>query len=103
MLLIRIGAVFRPYGLDISGARYVSGQIGQSARLGIRPQHLSLDPKGPLGGQVSLVERLGTETVVELVDDQGAAFRCVSQTHLDLALGDRARFSFDPADAHIFG
>ena len=89
--------------LDVKGARYVSGQTGQPARLGIRPQHLTLDAQGALKGQVSLVERLGTETVVELVNEQGTVFRCISQTNLDIGLGDQACFAFAPATAHIFG
>ena len=35
-------------------------QTGATARLGIRPQDLQLDPKGMLSGTISLIERLGT-------------------------------------------
>jgi len=38
---------------------------GDPVVLGIRPQHLTVAQDGPITGQVTLVERLGTETVVE--------------------------------------
>ena len=48
---------------------------GAAARMGVRPQHLVLDPNGQLKGTVTLVERLGTETVVELRTQDGTPFR----------------------------
>ena len=89
--------------LNVMGVRRVIGEAGKAARLGIRPQHLTLDPSGILKGVVTLIERLGTETVIELVNEQGTAFRCVSQTNLELSIGDTANFAFDPSLAHIFG
>ena len=41
-------------------------QTGATARLGIRPQDLQLDPKGMLSGTITLIERLGTETIIEV-------------------------------------
>ena len=93
---------FSGKGVTVAGARHVSGAAGRPARLGIRPQHLRPDPKGPLAGTVTLIERLGTETVIELVNDQDTAFRCVSQADLKVALGDQVTFDFDPSRAHIF-
>ena len=39
---------------------------GTAVVLGVRPEHLALDPEGPLTGQVAVVEPLGAETVVTL-------------------------------------
>lgn len=67
-----------------------------------RPQHLNLDPKGDLKGTISLVERLGTETVVELVSNQGIPFRFATPDNPDLSNGDQVSFSFKAAYAHLF-
>ena len=75
---------------------------GQNARLGIRPQHLRLDDKGPLTGRVNLVERLGTETIVELVSANDRPFCYASADATDLTVGQTAQFSFTPALAHLF-
>ncbi len=97
-------AGFSGDGLDVSGVRLVSSgkAAGDAARLGIRPQHLELDAKGKLVGRVTLVERLGTETIVELMSGNETLFRFASGEATDLAVGDEARFSFDPARAHLF-
>jgi len=97
-------AKFDGNGLSTKLVRLVSTdkQAGTKARLGIRPQHLRLDPKGPLSGRVTLVERLGTETIVELVSDDNTPFRFTSPDVPDLVIGGEARFSFNPEDAHLF-
>ena len=75
---------------------------GESARLGIRPQHLVIDPKGKLKGTVTLVERLGTETIVELVTADKTPFRFASPEAPDISLGQTLSFRFDEARAHLF-
>ncbi len=95
---------FEGEGLSVAGVRLVSqGKAeGESVRLGIRPQHMLLDPAGQLAGEVALVERLGTETVVELVTSGGTSFRLATPDSLDIANGQEVSFSFDPAKAHLF-
>lgn len=97
-------AAFSGEGFDIDGVRLVSSgkKMSDTARIGIRPQHLVLDPKGQLEGKITLVERLGTETIVELVTASGTVFRFATSEILDLANGQTARFSCDPARAHLF-
>ena len=97
-------AGFSGDGVDVDGVRLVSSEKKKAgkARLGIRPQHLTMDPKGQLEGRITLVERLGTETIVELVTASGTVFRFASSEALDLANDQTARFSFDPARAHLF-
>ena len=75
---------------------------GAEARLGVRPQHMKLNPKGTIKGTITLIERLGTETVVELRDANGNMFRYATPDQLDLNNGDAANFSFDAAKAHLF-
>ena len=97
-------AAFVGEGLDIDGVRLVTSgkKKAGKARIGIRPQHLVIDPKGQLEGTITLVERLGTETIVELVTAGGTVFRFASSEILDLVNGQTARFGFDPAHAHLF-
>lgn len=93
-------------GDDVSanGARLVSKDKtdGAAVRLGVRPQHLQLDSSGPLKGTATLVERLGTETVVELLTEKQTSFRFASPESLDISNGDTVSFSFNPDSAHLF-
>ena len=93
-------------GNDVSaqGARLVSTNksAGDSVKLGVRPQHLVIDEQGVLEGNVTLVERLGTETILELLTPCGTLFRFASAESLDVEVGQDLRFSFDAAQAHIF-
>ena len=68
---------FSGSGIETGDVRLVSTEksIGDAVKLGIRPQHLVLDDKGPLEGTVSLVERLGTDTIVELMAADNTLFR----------------------------
>ncbi len=95
---------FSGEGLEISGIRLVSTEKndGDEIRLGIRPQHLLLDAAGPLAGTVTLVEHLGTETVIELVTDQNTPFRFVSTENIDIAVGNKTNFRLDAQSAHLF-
>jgi multiple sugar transport system ATP-binding protein len=97
-------ADFKGADMKVQGVRFVSSskQNGASARLGIRPQHLEINPKGSLKGIVTLVEKLGTETIVELVTAKKAPFRYASPDTPDLKTGDKVSFSFAPGKAHIF-
>lgn len=95
---------FSGEGLDVQGVRLVSPDKnnGDAIRLGVRPQHLVLDPAGQLVGTVTLVEQLGTETVLELISDNGTAFRLASAENVEVSAGQKVGFSFDPRVAHLF-
>ncbi len=95
---------FNGEGLDIEGVRLVSTtkNNGDQIRLGIRPQHLAFDPDGPLKGTITLVEQLGTETVLELVTDHGTPFRFASPENVEVLVGQLVAFRFDPQSAHLF-
>lgn len=95
---------FEGEGFTVSGVRLVDSDKANGAdiQLGIRPQHLILDPNGQLKGTVTLVERLGTETVVELVANTQTSFRFASPESLDIVAGQEVSFSFDPGMAHVF-
>jgi multiple sugar transport system ATP-binding protein len=95
---------FSSKNLEKGGIRLVSEEKtkGSSIRLGIRPQHLKLDKKGDIQGTVTMIERLGTETVVELATYEKIPFRFVSSGSVDLSVGQQAHFNFDPGMAHLF-
>ena len=97
-------ASFKGADFEASDIRLVSGQKkeGDKACLGVRPQHMRMDKKGPLKGKVTLIERLGTETIVELVSDDETLFRFASPDVPELANGDEVRFAFDAEKAHLF-
>jgi len=92
------------FGAKFGPIRLVSTDkaVGDSVRMGVRPQHLTLNPKGKLKGTITLVERLGTETVVELVTADDVPFRFATPETVDLNLGDKVAFNFDVALAHLF-
>ena len=97
-------AKFSGDGLDTKLVRLVSSdkKKGEKARLGIRPQHLHLNPKGKLVGRVLLVEKLGTETIIELVSKNKTSFRFTSPDIPAINIGEEARFSYDAEHAHLF-
>jgi hypothetical protein len=49
-----------------------------------------------------MIERLGTETVVELISLESLPFRFVSSDTLDVTVGESVRFNFDSKLAHLF-
>lgn len=79
---------------------------GDRAVLGVRPQYLkrgtSAGPSGKVKGNVSLVERLGTETIVsfETVSNE-RALAAIPQDEVFEA-GSAVEFQFDPKVAHLF-
>ena len=75
---------------------------GELVHLGIRPQDLKIKDKGTIVGKVTLVENLGTETVVELLSKSGIPFRFASPETLGLEIGSQVCFTYDRQKAHIF-
>ena len=77
-------------------------QAEEKILLGIRPQHLQIHVKGNLSGEVTLVEKLGTETVVELVTENGTPFRYAAAETPNITTGDKLKFKFESDKAHLF-
>jgi len=70
--------------------------------LGIRPEHLAIDPMGPLAGKVVHVERLGGDTnaVVEIDSGETLTVRFFGQSRI--APSDEVRLGFAPDQAFFF-
>jgi ABC-type sugar transport system ATPase subunit len=75
---------------------------GAALTLGLRPQHLALQPGGPLSARLSLVEALGAESVLHTEMAGGARLLAVLPGQPRLSRGDGIELSFDPADLHVF-
>jgi len=95
---------FAGEGMSIDAVRLVSAtkSDGDEVRLGIRPHHMMLDPSGSLKGTVTLVEQLGTESVLELKTELGTPFRFASPEKTNVEVGQQASFRFDAKSAHLF-
>ncbi|MDP5084757.1 MAG: sn-glycerol-3-phosphate ABC transporter ATP-binding protein UgpC [Yoonia sp.] len=78
--------------------------VGQTATLGVRPQYLQPagDGAGKLHGKVILTERLGSETVIEVVLADGSKIIAALAEDSIQSPGTAANFDFDPNRAHIF-
>ncbi|MDA9005558.1 ABC transporter ATP-binding protein [Amylibacter sp.] len=97
-------ANFKGNGFEAKNIRLVSRNKtdNDTVKLGIRPQHLYLDPKGGIIGTVTLIEHLGTETIIELMTSDKTLFRFTSPELPKLKIGDTANFSFNNEAAHLF-
>jgi ABC-type sugar transport system ATPase subunit len=70
--------------------------------LGIRPEHLNVDPAGSLVLTVDMVEPLGAETHVAGTAPGGELVVARLARHHAVATGDVVHLTFDPAHAHLF-
>ncbi|MEP3046185.1 MAG: sn-glycerol-3-phosphate ABC transporter ATP-binding protein UgpC [Roseibium sp.] len=73
---------------------------GGSLTYGIRPEHLTVDPKG-IAGTVSVIEPTGSETQI-VVDIGGQQVLAVVRERHDLRPGDEIRLLPDAEFAHLF-
>ncbi|MEP4196904.1 MAG: sn-glycerol-3-phosphate ABC transporter ATP-binding protein UgpC [Aliishimia sp.] len=74
---------------------------GQSITLGIRPEHLCIDPEGSLHATITVIEPMGNEThlTCELA---GTEIRLIAAADIKTQPGAAIRLSFDDAKAHVF-
>ncbi|WP_422040153.1 ABC transporter ATP-binding protein [Roseibium sp.] len=73
------------------------------ATLGIRPQDLyTVDSGGVLRGHVTLAERLGIETVVDVALNDGTRLLVSLAEDRIFEPGQAIELGFDPAHAHLF-
>jgi multiple sugar transport system ATP-binding protein len=101
----------RPAGRDLilaDGTRVpvavdLAPVAGQDVTLGIRPQHLRPADGGGIPATATLVEQLGSETVVHARSDALGALIVAVPGQVRLADGETVHLAFDPADAHVFG
>jgi multiple sugar transport system ATP-binding protein len=75
---------------------------GSTATLGIRPEHLVIDPNGPLAATVDVVEVLGAETIVHAHLSSGTPITISLRGISGVRQGAAIRLGFDPRFAHAF-
>ncbi|WP_419816825.1 ABC transporter ATP-binding protein [Glacieibacterium sp.] len=93
-----------PHGSECRVAAKVPVQaVGTQATLGVRPEHLRIDPEGVFGGRVELFERLGPLSFAHL-GEAGALGSIVAQLPPDrhVTLGEAVCFSVAATDAQLF-
>ncbi len=94
------GGRFVPAGADASIALPHAVADGRVV-LGARPEHVRLDPSGPLRGRVALEAHAGPWRHVHVEGPWGRTLALTSarETH---ANGDEVRVAFDPAGIRLF-
>ncbi len=78
----------------------VPGTSGEALTLGVRPEHLRLDPSG-VQARVVVVESTGSETHL-VVDAAGTKLTCVLRERVNVRPGDHVRLGSDSAHLHLF-
>ena len=81
----------------------IAPDVGAPLTLGVRPEHLQVNPQGPFGGQVELFERLGPLSFAHL-GNGASGTPLVAQLPSDrhVMLGETIRFTALPSDLHLF-
>ena len=82
--------------LDVAAA-HALGVSSASRTIGIRPEHVRLEPNAAGAARSTLIERLGPMTVVRL-DAAGVSLRAVTDPSTPVALGDRFDLVIDQRD-----
>jgi ABC-type sugar transport system ATPase subunit len=98
------GVVSIPVGgrLTPIAASTLAAGADRPVRVGVRPQDVRLDAAGGVCGEVTLVQLVGSEQLVDL--NLGGGVLLTSEVKADVPVGQRARVqvSFDPARLHLF-
>ncbi|ENN83834.1 Maltose/maltodextrin import ATP-binding protein (plasmid) [Rhizobium freirei PRF 81] len=93
-------------GIDMTSQRIKADttglRSGEKLTLGIRPHGLTAGSSGPITGKISLIERLGNETIVSLALRSGKPFLAVLDGDRDLRIGGDFAVDFDSENARLF-
>ena len=75
---------------------------GSPVTVGLRPENLSIQPEGPLGGTVAVVEHLGGETLVYVDVGDGHLVTVKASGSTGAGVGERVRLAVDAEEAKLF-
>lgn len=70
--------------------------------LGVRPEHLKIDPEGYFSGAVQVFEHLGGESFVHLALDSGQTLVAKLDGEQQFRPGDRCTLGIDEDKCHVF-
>jgi ABC-type sugar transport system ATPase subunit len=100
------GEVSIPAGERVSAvaASALASGADRVVRLGVRPQDVRLDGAdgASVPGEVTLVQLVGSEKLVDLDLGGGARVTAEVKAEFPVEQGARVRVSFDPAKLHLF-
>ncbi len=93
-----------PGGINVTVPVEPGGLVpGSAATLGIRPEHLSIDPNGSINGHALIAERLGGLTLLH-IELQDKTMLVVQTDGADATrVHQPVRLSLSPAHCHLFG
>ena len=77
-------------------------QPGQKLTLGIRPEHVLVEPHGPLSGEVEVIEHLGARAYIHARLAGGTKFVAESSGDTNVRAGDAIRFQLRRELTHLF-
>jgi ABC-type sugar transport system ATPase subunit len=76
--------------------------VGEKVTLGIRPEHLVRQPKGPLAATVNYVEQLGESHLIHTTLADGTLVLARGSGETDAKPGDAVTFGVEPGRCHVF-
>ena len=76
---------------------------GQACTVGVRPEALAIARDGALGGQITVVEHLGGETLVYVDVGDGHLVTVKTSGSASAAVGDGVRLTVAPNEVRLFG
>ncbi len=79
-----------------------TARAGDEVTLGIRPEALHVDPAGPIGGEVRLVERLGGLTLLHVTAEGDHPITVQTEGDDTTRAHERVRFAVETAACHLF-
>ncbi len=78
-----------------------AGNLPEKFILGVRPEDVTLNPAGQFGGEISITEPLGVETVVHIQRDSGEIL-CLASGLVQLNHAEKVRFDINMNHLHFF-
>ena len=82
--------------------RNLTGKVEGTVQVGIRPEHIELDEKGPVHGKVAVVERLGADSFVHVDLEAGTTVLVRQAGNARLEEETSVRMRFLPEHLHLF-
>jgi multiple sugar transport system ATP-binding protein len=77
-------------------------QAGESVTVGIRPDHVTVDPTGPISGRIALVEELGENHLLYVDTEHGPRLTARAPGNAKHRIGERVSVTFDAQSCHLF-